>query len=253
MANEDIYDLGDIDRGRKQPIFSSSAAVSDRFVGAPTQSSARPRPLRSTAHRGSDAGGVGGALAGSLSIFVPGLGQLLAGEIAWGLFYLTGIGFCAATLWALFGTLERIVPILRLLDVPSVVLVVVVISLAGLTMLLHVAAVLHAHATAPGGEHYPPHPIVAGIASVAIPGWGQLLAGHRGRAGLFFVSVWTLGTAWLMVTPAGTQIVNRLGLTLPSAIKDGWGPAALLATPLVMWVIAVYDAAAGAASERRRR
>ena len=238
MVKEDtIYDLGEIDRGERRPILGAT----------PTE----PRRKAGATPRRREAPGVGGALAGSLSIFVPGLGQMLAGEIAWGLFYLTGVGFCAAALWAVLETLESIVPTLRLLDMPSAILVVGLMSLAGLTILLHVAAVLHAHAIAAHAEHHAPHPLVAAVASVAIPGWGQLLAGHRRRAALFLTGVWLLGTAWLLVTPAGAKLLERLGLALPSAVKDGWGTATLLATPLVLWVIAVYDAAAGAAAERR--
>ena len=238
MRNEDIYDLGEIDRGGARPILGASPAPGRR-------------ERVTTSYRRREAHGVGGGLAGSLSIFVPGLGQMLAGQIAWGLFYLTGIGFCAALLWAVLDTQERIVPTLHLLDWSSAILVVTLMSLAGLTILLHVAAVLHAHAIAGHEEHHAPHPIVAAVASIAVPGWGQLLAGHRRRAALFLTGVWILGTAWLLVTPAGTKLLERLGLALPSAVKDGWGTAALLATPLVLWVIAVYDAAAGAAAERR--
>ncbi|HEX4825079.1 MAG TPA: hypothetical protein VFV19_12295 [Candidatus Polarisedimenticolaceae bacterium] len=237
MVHEEIYDLGDIDPKARRPVLGAAATGHHRAPVSSFRSSAPP--------------GVGGALAGSLSLVVPGLGHMLAGEIAWGLFYLTAVGFCAAILWALLDTLERIVPTLRLLDVPSAILVVAFMSLAGLTMLLHVAAVLHAHAIAAHQDGTAPHPIVAAIASIAVPGWGQLLAGHRRRAALFLTGVWLLGTAWLVVTPTGIKLLERLGLSLPGAIKDGWGPAALLATPLVLWVIAVYDAAAGAAAERR--
>jgi hypothetical protein len=64
-------------------------------------------------------------------LFVPGLGQLIAGEIAWGLFYLSGIGFCAAFLWAVLASLDRVVPTLRLLDVPIEIMVVAVAAFAG--------------------------------------------------------------------------------------------------------------------------
>jgi TM2 domain-containing membrane protein YozV len=241
MADEDtIYDLGEIDRGQRR-VFGKAEAFD-----APSRS------RRMSSGSRSSSGGVGGGLAGSLSMFVPGLGQLIAGEIAWGLFYLTGIGFCGAVLWALMETMERIVPVLGLLDVSLSVLVVAVLSLAGLTMLFHVAAVLHAHAIAAHYDDSAPHPIVAAIASLAIPGWGQLLAGHRRRAAVFHFGIWLLGTAWLMVTPQGTRLLERLGLNLPAALRDGWGPAALMATPVILWIIAVYDAAAGAAAERRR-
>jgi hypothetical protein len=63
--------------------------------------------------------------------------------------------------------------------------------------------------------------------------------------------VWLLSAAWLLVTPAGTRVLARVSLALPAALRDGWGPVVLLSAPLVLWAIAVYDAAAGAAAERR--
>ena len=239
MSREDtIYDLGEVDRGSSKAVFSGPMGVK----AAP--------PIRRSS-RG-DVPGPGPALAGSLSMFVPGLGQMIAGEIAWGLFYLTGIGFCAAMLWAMLGSLDRIAPTLRLLGVPAEVLAVAIASLVLAVVMLHLAGVLHALELASGYGSAVPHPLVAGIASLIVPGWGQLLAGHRRRATLFLGSIWILSAAWLLVTPAGARLIGRLGLALPAALKDGWGPVVLMSAPLVVWVIAVYDGAAGAATERNR-
>lgn len=244
MSREDtIYDLGDVDRNPPHAVFSGP-------VEAPSSRPSLPR-FGSRSTERPVAPGVSPALAGSLSMFVPGLGQMIAGDIAWGLFYLSGMGFCAAASWAVLVTLDRIVPTLRLFELPVDAIAVVVSSLALTAMVLHLSAVLHAHAQAPGEDGHPaPHPFVAGLASLLIPGWGQLLAHHRRRAALFLGGVWLLGAAWGLVTPAGTQILARIGLQLPATMRDGWGPVTMLAAPLVMWAIAVYDAAAGAASER---
>lgn len=238
--DETIYDLGEVELEKPQVVFGHIAEVPRPPAHARRES--RPEPA-----------GVGPALAGSLSMFLPGLGQMISGEIGWGLFYLSGLGFCAATLRAVFVTLDRLVPTLRLLDVPLEFLVLTVGTLAMLAMALHLGAVLHAQTLAEGGEpRVPSHPIVAGLASLLIPGWGQLLAGHRRRAVLFLGGVWLLSLAWLLVTPPGTRVLARLSLALPAALRDGWGPIVMLSAPLVLWVIAVYDAAAGSAVERDR-
>jgi len=236
MSGDDtIYDLGEVDHDKPRAVFGGAVQLP------------RPTPIR----RGTrpETAGLGPGLAGSLSMFVPGLGQMIAGEIAWGLFFLTGIGFCTASLWAVLVTLDQLVPTLRLLQVPPEFLIVAVASLAVFAIALHLSAVVHAQALAVGTQAVP-HPIVAGLASLLIPGWGQLLAGHRRRAVLFLGGVWFSGVAWLLVTPAGTRILGRLGLGLPSAMRDGWGPVVMLSAPIVLWVIALYDAASGAASER---
>jgi hypothetical protein len=237
-GDENVYDLGEVEIDKPRAVFGRIPEVPRH---AAHRRGARP-----------DATGVGPALAGSLSIFVPGLGQMLSGEIGWGLFYLSGMGFCAAALWAMLATLDRLVPTLRLLNVAPEYLVLAVGTLAALAMALHLGAVLHAQRLAEGGDSRPPHPIVAGFASLLIPGWGQLLAGHRRRAGLFLGGVWVLSVAWLLVTPVGMRILAGLSLALPAAFRDGWGPIAMLSAPVVLWVIAVYDGAAGAASERNR-
>ena len=237
--DEAVYDLGEIEIHKPQPVFGAAPVA--------------PRPTAVRREMEPEAEGVGPALAGSLSMFVPGLGQIVTGEIAWGLFYLSGMGFCAASLWALLATLDRLVPMLRLLEVPPEFLVVAVSSLAGVAIALHLAAVLHAHARAnSGGAPTAPHPIVAGLASLLLPGWGQLLSSHRRRAGLFLAGVWLMSVAWLSVTPAGARVLSRLSFELPSSLRDGWGPVVMLSAPIVLWVIAVYDAAAGAAAERNR-
>jgi len=238
--DEAVYDLGEVELDKPRPVFGATPV-------AP-----RPAPVRREIQPGAE--GVGPALAGSLSMFVPGLGQIVAGEIAWGLFYLSGMGFCAASLWALLVTLDRLVPMLRLLEVPPELLVVAVSSLALLAIALHLVAVLHAQARASsGGDSTAPHPIVAGLASLLLPGWGQLLSSHRRRAAFFLGGVWLLSMAWLLVTPAGTRVLSRLSVALPTSLRDGWGPVVMLAAPIVLWFTAVYDAAAGAAAERNRR
>ena len=238
-GDEAIYDLGEVELDKPRPVFGTTPVVPRP---APVRHEIQPEPV-----------GAGPALAGSLSMFVPGLGQMMTGEIAWGLFFLSGMGFCAASVWALLATLDRLVPTLGLLDVPLEVLVVVFSSLALLAIGLHLAAVVHAHARAAWeGGQAAPHPIVAGLASLLLPGWGQLLAGHRRRAAIFLGGVWLLSVAWLLVTPAGMRVLFRLSLALPASLRDGWGPVVLLSAPIVLWAIAIYDAAAGAVAERNR-
>jgi hypothetical protein len=253
MSQDDpVYDLGEVELEQPRSAFP------------PVFDATRPQPALRPAPRGAGRSGggrrasrtisrLGPALAGSLSMFVPGLGQLVAGEIAWGLFYASGVGFCAAVLWAAVTTLDRLVPTLRLLDVPAQAVAVTLLGAAIVAMALHLVGILHAHAMGEDvGGATPPHPIVAGIASLAVPGWGQLLSGHRRRAALFLASVWVLAAAWLAVMPAAAHVLGRFDLRIPAAMRDGWGPVLLLALPAVVWVIAVYDAASGAAVERAR-
>jgi hypothetical protein len=248
-----VYDLGDVDlertRADLRAVFDDERLKGGgaRFRGAGRGPSSRVASLR----RGSPR--VGPALAGSLSMFVPGLGQLATGEIAWGLFYVTGIGLCAAVLWAALSSLDRLIPTLALLGVPIQALAIMLI-VSGLSVVaLHLGSIVHAfRAGEEAWEGSVPHPIVTGLASLLIPGWGQILAGHRRRAVVFLTVTWLLALAWLLVTPTAARLLALVGLALPPSLKDGWGPITLLAAPVVVWTIAIYDGAAGAASERAR-
>lgn len=233
----DIYDLGEVGLEKPSPVIAAVRSE-PRAVAARTES---PPP-----------GGVRPGLAGSLSLFVPGLGQMVEGEIAWGAFYLSWMALCGACLWAVLDTLDRLAPTLRLFHLPPEVLSLTLATLVFLTISLHLSAVVHAQARAADWDsRFAAHPLVAGLASLLLPGWGQVLAGHRYRAMLFLGGLWILGAAWLIVTPGGMRVLTVLGLPLPAAVRDGWGPVVLLSAPIVLWVLAVYDAAAGAAAERR--
>ena len=235
-ANDSIYDLGEIHVEEPRAGRAKAAATS------PSISYARsPR-----------ASGPGPGLTGSLSLFVPGAGQIVAGEASWGLFFLSSIGFVAATAWALVMTLERLLPTLDVLGVPRVSLIATFGVLAACGCVLHVSAAIQAHVLRDDGDPgRVPHPALAAIASAVIPGWGQLLVGHRVRGALFLVSAWALAIVWLAVTPAAAMILDGCGFPIPPVLKDGWGPVAMVAVPITVWAVGIYDAVAGAAASRR--
>lgn len=229
-SNESIYDLGEIHL--EEPRAARPATTSGGF------SVAYARPPR--------ASGPGPGLTGSLSLFVPGAGQIVAGEGTWGLFFVSALGFVVALAWALFVTLERLIPTLDLLGLPRVALVATFGALAACACALHVSAAIQAHSLrddANGDRR--PHPALAAIASALLPGWGQILVGHRVRAALFLLSAWVLGIVWLAVTPAVAATLDACGFPVPPALMDGWGPVVLVAVPIAVWAVGIYDAARG--------
>lgn len=191
--------------------------------------------------------GASPALTGSLSLFVPGAGQLAAGDATTALFFAASAGFVAAATWALRATWERLLPTLDLLGWPRAGLALMLVVLGVAAACLHVAAILHAFAARhPEGDRGPAHPAAAGLASAILPGWGQILAGKPGRAAFFVSWLWACAAAWILVTPAGTAAATQLGFDMPAALRDGWGPVAMITAPAVGWVLAVYDAAVSA-------
>jgi len=239
---DSVYDLGEIrlDEPRNSRGSVGSSRVSIPSASAPVSYGRSPR-----------ASGPGPGLTGSLSLFVPGAGQIVAGEATWGFFFLTSLGFVAAVAWALVVALERLVPTLDILGVPRIALVATFGALAACACALHISAASQAHALRDdGGSGRAAHPVVAGLASALLPGWGQLLVGHRMRGALFLFAAWSLGLLWLAVNPAVAVVLEGCGFPIPPVLREGWGPAAMIAVPIALWAVGIYDAVAGAVASR---
>ena len=232
--DEAVYDLGEVDLRDRKPVAFPAVFGSDSFGN--TRSERGLRTSRPT-------GRVGPQLAGSLSLFVPGLGHVVAGEATWGLFYAASLGFCAAAVWAVFTMRAGLIATMKVLEVRPEILVVAVAAFVVIAMLLHLAAISHAQIAAGGAEASGTHPIVAGLASLLVPGWGQILAGRPKRATLFVGTLWLIAAAWCAATPIGMRALHALGIDVPPAIREDWGTAFLIAAPAILWIIAVYDAA----------
>ncbi len=224
-----IYDLGEIHAAARR----AGSSVGNRDRHDPAARSVRP------------------ALAGTLSLIVPGAGQLLLGDPAGALFFAACFGCAASTCWAALTLLDRIVAALALLDLPRWT------ATAGLSATVACAAVLHAsgavHAHRCGCRFRQaaiPLPGLAGAASAVLPGWGQILAGRLGAAATFILLDWVLATAWLVVTPAAQEMLRPAAVTIPDWLRDGWGPSGLVGASVAAWSAAVWDAAAGAARRR---
>ena len=232
--DEAVYDLGEVDMRDRKPAAFPAVFGSNSFGNTRSE-----RGLRESR----PAGRVRPQLAGSLSLFVPGLGHVVAGEATWGLFYAASLGFCAAAVWAVYTMRMGLVATMRVLEVRPEALVVTVAVFIVSAMLLHLAAISHAQTVAGGADERGAHPIVSGLASLLVPGWGQILAGRPKRATLFVGTLWLIAAAWCAATPVGLRALRALGVDIPQAIRDDWGTAILIAAPAILWFIAVYDAA----------
>jgi hypothetical protein len=237
MQDATVYDLGNIDHHTAPRAVSaagsSAASASGRYV-------ARREPAT-----------VSGRLLGTLSLFVPGSGQIVAGQTAVGGFLLTSIGFLAAVCWAVANTFERLASTLPWFGLPTQAPFWILPAAFLIAAALHVTAVLHAESLGEPADRTL-RPLWAGLASLLIPGWGQLLNGARARAALFLSGVWLLGGATLLITPPVQRLLAAVGLALPLDGLPAWvGPVAI-AVPVVIWTLAVYDAAAWAAARDDR-
>lgn len=191
----------------------------------------------------------------TLSLLVPGAGQLVRGETAYGLFLFTASVFLWSFAWSLLETLDRLAGTLVLLGSSVVVVFWTLCGIYALAGTLHLTGVLSAVGATGSREEVLYHPALTGSASALIPGWGQLLNGDRFRAGLFLAGVWIAGGIWIALSPAATELLSAY---LPAV--SSWEQAARRPGPLwlarftfpaILWALAVYDAASSSIQRRR--
>jgi len=193
-------------------------------------------------------------LPASFSLFLPGSGQLMRREMLLGVFFLSSIAFLGVLSWAILTTFDRLTGTLTLLEVslalPLWILVTVYCCAAG----LHVACVLNASARRPTVVRLVPPPFVPGLASALVPGWGQLLNGDRARAGVFLGGLWAVAAVWIVGSPAATEFFNTYVTSVGTWEQTLRQPAvawtARWTLPVLLWGLAIYDAASSAANRR---
>jgi hypothetical protein len=189
---------------------------------------------------------------GSLSVFVPGVGQFALGDPTAGLFFLTSMAFLASLCWAVVGTLERIAETLMVLGYPKQAGVWALGLLYIVGALVHLGSVWHAASRDRAvGEIPSPPPLLAGAASALVPGWGQLLNGCRLRAVVFIGALWVIGAAWLVSSAPVESLLASVGLVAAPEMKVFGEPLVRWTLPAVVWTVAVYDAWSTAAARRR--
>jgi hypothetical protein len=242
MQETTIYDLGEVGidptPARAEPSTRRPPAPREaaRTTFTPVVAAA-PAPYR------------GFGFAGSLSLFLPGAGQLARRQWTAGLFFISSLGFLVTLGWALLVTLGRLTETLAVLGHPRETGVWALGLLYLGAAVLHVWSVLSGASTADYGAG-PPHPVLAGAASLLLPGWGQVLNGDHKRAALFLSSLWVIGAAWILAAPQTQQLLFSLDLYLPSGLMLFCSAAVRWTLPAVVWSLAVYDAAASAAGRR---
>ncbi len=250
-----VYDLGEIGRdastgptGRSRP--AANATVVSTIVGGRQEDL---RAGRVVVQREYGPGSARPAVAASASLFVPGTGLMVAGDPGLGLFVLSTLGLVGALTWALLETFDRLLPILGLFELPLEIPALVLVSFYLAAVALHIGGAVQAQALA--ARHEPPkalHPALTGVASAVVPGWGQLLNGHRARAALFLLGLWLVAGGALLMSPPRHPAMHQLGSLIPVGPASKWGVAVLLTVAALLWALSVYDAVMGAVSRRRR-
>jgi hypothetical protein len=250
MEDTTIYDLGEVSADSAATRLAASTAGAAAIPDGTVRSAARVEAARTTfapqAYASAEASGFD--FAGTLSLFVPGAGHLVHRQWSAGLFFLSSLSFLAVLGWAIIGTIDRLTETLLVLGQPKE------FGIWALCLIYVFAAVLHLWSVLSGNPAVAyrdaPPPVVAGIASLLFPGWGQILNGDTKRAALFVSSLWVIGAAWLLALPQTHAVLESQGFYLPSALTVFSSTAVRWTLPAVVWALAVYDAASSAAGRR---
>ncbi len=187
------------------------------------------------------------AAASSLSLFVWGMGQLYNGDGKLATLFVLSQLFVLSFHYMLYMTWERIRTFAHLFFISEWELMLYASSIDFCVVLLMIYNVAQAYRTAEeqaGGYRGIRRPFLAGLASLVIPGWGQMLNGQLGK-GVFFLFSF-LVAVYLVVMYLHSPFYRILaGLDpqmafLHKARLTGQG---ILFVTTLCWVLSVYDAA----------
>lgn len=257
--NSTVYDLGELSDGSAASIRPAHAQANRPGAAGANASGRGPRGSATVVRSARTRPPARHAavaprfpIFGSLSVFVPGVGQFALGDPTAGLFFLTSTAFLASLCWAVVGTLERIAETLMVLGYPKQAGVWALGLLYVVGAVVHLGSVWHAASRdrVPGETPSPP-PVLAGAASAIVPGWGQLLNGCRLRAVVFLGALWVIGATWLVTSAPVESLLASVGLVPAPEMRVFGAPMVRWTLPAVVWAMAVYDATSTAVARRR--
>lgn len=189
----------------------------------------------------------------SLSLIVCGAGQLYNRQTRLGILFLLTELLAVAIHWAVIDRWSSLSQVARLVGLEGDRLQVAALCIESVLVLFILGQVFQAYHRAEGlaGQPRPrPHPMLAGLASLLIPGWGQILNAQIGKA-LFFLGAALVGSAALIVSAPGAEFSGLIADLLSGSRFLG-GAAGIVTVSFASWMISVHDAVLVAGLRRRR-
>lgn len=253
MQHDEVYTIDehdvleslreDLDRRRK-PARNSERGGTD-------SATARASPRR--------AAGIGSEtrplVAGTMSLFLLGAGQLYNRQLQLGLLFFLTEALAVSAHWALGRAWNELVALGDLFGVTEWGLFLGVASADLLFLLLVLGGVLQAYRQAErdvGSFEGAGGPMAAGLASFVIPGWGQLVNGQLGKALVFLFAL--LSGAYVATMLMFSPFMTLLEQVRPggeAARQAGTVAVGILGAAGIMWMLSVYDAVLVAGYRRR--
>jgi len=197
--------------------------------------------------RGSGSGGGNAFLAATLSLFFCGAGQIYNQQTQVGTLMLLMQVLAVAANWAAIQLWTRMVSLAGLFGVSEWHLMLGIVGADVAVVLMMLTSIHQAYRFADdeaGGSQASGNPILCGLASLLLPGWGQLANGQAGKAVFFLFS--TLAGVSVVVLTRLTPFLRLLAtVDVNQSImpRVTTGVMVMVGASAVMWILSVYDAA----------
>jgi len=202
--------------------------------------------MRATSRRGASRRGAGAALASSLSMFLCGAGQVANGQWKLGLLlFLSEVlavlsHWCVIRAWPFFRDIAHIFAVSEeelFLGLATADFLLVFF------LLYNIAQAYHQGEAGRGEFQGIGVPMLSGLASLVLPGWGQLLNAQLGK-GLFFLfcmltEVYVIA---LLTLTSFFHLFPRLGLESLVRARGEVLQLCLFFFASMIWILSVYDA-----------
>jgi len=256
--NDDVYTIADdqiLDsmrrelerKGAMRPASSSTESMADGSHKGTARSRVRyAQPATS---------GTRALLASTLSLFICGAGQAYNGQGQVGALLFLTETLVVALNWSVCRMWPEVRALADVFGVTDLQIFLSVATLDFLVVFLAMAAVHQAYRQAErddgpfGGKD---NPILSGMASLIVPGWGQLVNGQPGKAVAFlFFGLTGIYTVVLLLFTPFLAMLNEVNAWRDLSAQLNTGVAAVLAASGVVWILSIYDAMLVAGFRRR--
>ncbi|MGH9869947.1 MAG: hypothetical protein ACREAA_17510 [Candidatus Polarisedimenticolia bacterium] len=241
------------------PVQDDVYTISEQDVLRSLEGSRRKRVSPdwrpSTSVRGPAAGQARPLVASTLSLLISGSGQAYNGQGQLGLLFFVMQAFAGAAHWAVIQRWSDVVEMGVLFGWSEWQLFRAGVAIDAVFLLLLLANVYQAYRRAEkdaGGFDGLGNPAVSGLASMLIPGWGQLANAQAGKAMVFLFGILAgAATVAILALSPFLRLLSEVDPNGAMTLTATRASIAIMGTAAVLWVLSVYDAVLVASHQRR--
>jgi len=191
-------------------------------------------------------GRAGAVVASSLSLFACGAGQAYNGQAKLGLLLFLVEVLAAIGHWSLIQTWPTITSLGNILAIgeKEIFVSVAVTDFLLIFLLLYNVAQAY-HQADQDGDRFEGfgYPILSGIASMVLPGWGQLLNAQLGKGLFFLFCLLSEALAFLLLfVPPFSRVFATLDIHQLIEGRTAETMVAIAASAVLTWILSVHDA-----------